>query len=380
MDFGNVPASDWYYAALGPGLLIGAVVLLRRARTAPAAVGLGLVMLGNGVQYPVDVMVWASTSAAQATWMSWLSSIFGMAVLFTGYVWLIGYVPAGWNAWMRRPWFKIGMSALIFATVIWWTATSVSRATFVVGEYPTAYDDGTTRLLDLPPGVALWWLIAAIIAASLAVAVSAAIRSTPGVNRRSAFAYLAGIGTIDVFILWSLLAEFWPGLIADALSSAWQWMGFTLYGVWFPAWVAYAILSTRLFDIDLRIKWAINQGSLVAIFVAVFFAVGLFMQEWLTQSLGLLGGAVAAGALFLVLTPLRRFTAGIASRVMPNTVATPAYEAHRKVEIYREALRDTLETGGSITASERRLLDRLRDQLGLDAPSVAVLESEARAA
>lgn len=369
MDFGNVPAHAWYYAALSPVLLIGAVLLLRRGRATPAAVGLGLIMLSIGVLGPVEAMRWAATSAAQATLWLWLWLMFNEVVWLSGYVWLIGYVPAGWNSWMRRTWFKIGASALIFAVVIWAGFSGVSAIN-------RGNEAGRS---DYPAGIALAGLNIVIITASLVIALSAAIRSIPGVNRRSAYAYLAGIGTMDLYILWSHLKGFWPGLTSDALEAARMWIQNTVTGVWFPAWVAYAILSTRLFDIDLRIKWAINQGSLVAIFVAVFFAVGLFMQEWLTQSLGLLGGAVAAGALFLVLAPLRRFTAGIASRVMPNTVATPAYEAHRKVEIYREALRDTLETGGSITASERRLLNRLRDQLGLDAPSIAALESEARA-
>ena len=380
MDFGNVPPDLWYYAALSPGLLIGTALLLRRGRTAPAAVGLAFMMLSTAVEAPALLILWAATSAVQATWMGWLVFLVGYGFWLSGYVWVIGYVPAGWNAWMRRPSFKLGMAALIFGAAIWSGSWTLNNATFVGGPGdPIAFDDPAFGI-GHPPLLAHLALTVTILAASLAVAVSASMRATPGISRRSAFAYLVGIGTVDVLMIWRSLADFWPSLFPGPLEAAWPWIYPTLFGVWLPAWIAYAVLSTRLFDIDLRIKWAIDKGSLVAIFVAVFFGVGLFMQEWLTQSFGLLGGAMAAAALFLVLAPLRRFTASIASRLMPDAVATPAYTTHRKVEIYREALRDTLETGGSITASERRLLDRLRDQLGLDAPSVAVLESEARAA
>jgi hypothetical protein len=92
--------------------------------------------------------------------------------------------------------------------------------------------------------------------------------------------------------------------------------------------VAYDILRTQLFDIDLRIRWTIKQSTVAA--------------------------AVAA---------------------MPNTVNTPEYAAFRKMQVYEAAVAEALQ-GGGISQKERALLDRLRDSLGISSADAAAVERE----
>ena len=108
--------------------------------------------------------------------------------------------------------------------------------------------------------------------------------------------------------------------------------------------IAYGILRTQLFDIDLRIRWTIKQSTLAA--AVVFF-----------------------------MTPLQRFAERVASTAMPNTQNTPEYAAHRKLQAYEAAVAEALQ-GGGVSQKERALLTRLRDSLGVAPADAETLERE----
>lgn len=137
--------------------------------------------------------------------------------------------------------------------------------------------------------------------------------------------------------------------------------------------LAYAILRHELFDIDLRIKWTLQRGTLLAIFLIVFFVIANVASEFLTSSYGFLTGGIAAGLLLFLISPIQRFAEGIAERAMPGVRDTDEYRRVRKQEVYRSAV-EAAAADGAITEREREILSRLQDQLGLKAAEAFSIE------
>lgn len=139
--------------------------------------------------------------------------------------------------------------------------------------------------------------------------------------------------------------------------------------------LAYGILRTHLFDIDLRIQWTIKQSTVASVFVAIFYLASEAAESFLSSELGNVAGLLAATLVIFFLEPLRRFADHVASAAMPNTQNTAEYVAFRKMQVYEEAVAEAHYTGG-ISAKERALLTRLRDSMGISAIDAATIESE----
>ena len=139
--------------------------------------------------------------------------------------------------------------------------------------------------------------------------------------------------------------------------------------------IAYGILLTQLFDIDLRIKWTIKQSTLAGIFVAIIFLISEGASQFLSAELGNIAGLLAAAVVMFFLAPLQRFADRVASAAMPNTQNTPEYAAFRKLQVYEAAVDEALQEGG-ISQKERSLLIRLRDSLGISETDAVAIELE----
>jgi len=142
--------------------------------------------------------------------------------------------------------------------------------------------------------------------------------------------------------------------------------------------IAYGILRSHLFDIDLRIQWTIKQSTVASVFVAIFYLVSEGADRLLSSELGNVAGLVAAALVMFFLAPLQRFADRVASAAMPNTQNTPEYAAFRKMQVYEQAFAEAHYEGG-ISAKERALLDRLRESLGISDADSESIESEIRA-
>ena len=142
--------------------------------------------------------------------------------------------------------------------------------------------------------------------------------------------------------------------------------------------IAYGILRTQLFDIDLRIRWTIKQSTVAGIFVALMFFISEAASTFLSAELGNLAGLLAAAVLMFFLSPLQRFADRVASAAMPNTKNTPEYAAFRKMQVYESALAEAQHEGG-ISDRERALLVRLRDSLGISEADAETIERELQA-
>jgi hypothetical protein len=138
--------------------------------------------------------------------------------------------------------------------------------------------------------------------------------------------------------------------------------------------LTYGVLQAQLFDINLRVKFALRQSTVAAIITMAFFVGSEILENFVPVD-GIVLGVIAAGACVLALRPLKRLATRFTDRVMRNVEDTPAYRDARKVDVYRTALEGILEDD-LITEQERRVLDRLRAKLGLSEREAARLEAE----
>jgi hypothetical protein len=138
--------------------------------------------------------------------------------------------------------------------------------------------------------------------------------------------------------------------------------------------IAYGILRTQLFDIDLRIQWTIKQSTLAAIFVALVYLISEGADRFLSEELGNWAGLLASALVVFFLAPLQRFAERVASAAMPNTHNTPEYAAFRKMQVYDTSVSDALI--GGVSEKERVLLNTLRDTLGISPADAMSLEKE----
>jgi len=139
--------------------------------------------------------------------------------------------------------------------------------------------------------------------------------------------------------------------------------------------IAYGVLRTQLFDIDLRIRWTIKQSTVAAAILAIVFLVSEGASQFLSAELGNVAGLLAAAVVMFFLAPLQRFAESVASAAMPNTKNTPEYTMFRKMQVYEEAVFEAHYKGG-ISEKERALLVRLRDSLGISESDADAIERE----
>lgn len=218
---------------------------------------------------------------------------------------------------------------------------------------------------------ALWWF-------GVAVSVTAYRNRAAWRDPAQARAYLAafvvhdggfglGLGLLQLF----QPAD--PGLAGLLLAYPWP-----VLNLWLTVLLAYGILRTQLFDIDLHVHRTVQASTLAAAFVAVFFVASEAAQGFFQSSLGPVVGLVAAGALVFVLAPLQRAAERVASAAVPQASASPEYLSFRKMQVYQAALDEVL-ADGVLTEKDRRVLRALRGRLGIGEEAARDLERDALA-
>jgi len=227
--------------------------------------------------------------------------------------------------------------------------------------------------------VSLYVVMACLFWLALAASIHAWRRAPAGLARARAGTMALAFGFRDV--CWGLVYAFGirQVLAGNATDpSAWPDLFYVTYaaGTLFAIPViAYGILRTQLFDIDLRLRWTLKQSTLAGAFVAILYLVTEGADRLLSSELGAVTGLLVAAALVFFLSPLQRFAERVANAAMPNTRDTPEYAAFRKLQIYEAALLDANRDGG-ISEKERALLHRLRDSLGIAPADAVALERD----
>jgi hypothetical protein len=204
-------------------------------------------------------------------------------------------------------------------------------------------------------------------------------RTADGVVKSRAGTFAIAFGVRDV--CWSFAYGWatlivWQGTyaIVDPNASTAPYLIYALGTLLAVPLIAYGILKSQLFDIDLKIQWTIKQSTVAAVFVAVFYLVTEGADRLLEAEFGSWIGLLASALLLFLISPLQRFAERVAGAVMPNTSDTPEYAAYRKMQVYEAALADALP--GGISDKERALLNHLRDSLAISAADANALERD----
>jgi hypothetical protein len=231
--------------------------------------------------------------------------------------------------------------------------------------------------------VPFYIVISVVLAWGFAAAIHSWMIATDEARRARARAFTLAFGVRDVIwtFTFAMNVVYFYGRVSAGSAIPWTVVYPTLYAVAVIVYVplvAYGVLRTQLFDIDLRIKRTLRRSTIVAAFVAAFFLVSELAALYLSSWLGNLLGLAVTAALIFCLDPMQRMAGRFADAAMPGTQATPEYETYRKLQVYESAVQAAVEEGG-ISERQRRILDSLVGSLGIDPQAARRLEHDAKA-
>ena len=160
-------------------------------------------------------------------------------------------------------------------------------------------------------------------------------------------------------------------------------LGYGSVGIWLqglswlilPAFATYALLRHTLFDLDLRLRWTIQQGTIASVFLAVFFVVSAGASEFLIDQFGYTMGAVAVGLMFFVMRPVQAFAERVAKQAVPQGKPLDDLLLAERLGLYRDQV-ELAWQDGTIGTKERSILRNLRDRLNIDLADAARIEDE----
>ena len=252
------------------------------------------------------------------------------------------------------------------------TSTKIVVTGFAVALFFAVY------FTPLAIGASVLYLLLSLLFMFALVASALAWRQETGVARERARSFAIAFGLRDIcwgFVYGGAILMIYQDnySVVDDDASSPIYLVYALGTLLAIPLIAYGILKTQLFDIDLRLRWTIRQSTVAAAFVAVFYLVTEGADRVLASELGNWIGLLATALLVFFLAPLQRFAERVATVAMPKTQNTPEYAAYRKMQVYEAALEDALP--GGVTEKERTLLVHLRDSLGIapvDAESLEI--------
>jgi len=228
-------------------------------------------------------------------------------------------------------------------------------------------------------GTLLYLMLSLLFTFALVASIHAWYVAT-GIARSRAGIFALAFGIRDIcwgFVYAAAIWLIWSGTyqVVDSEASGLPYIIYALGTLLAVPLIAYGILKTQMFDIDLRIRWTIKQSTLAAAVVAIIFVLSEGANQFLSEELGSVGGLLAAAIVVFFLAPLQRFAERVAGMAMPNTQNTPEYVSYRKMQVYESAVSEALQEGG-ISNKERTLLNHLRDSLGISPVDAEAFERE----
>ena len=324
-----------------------------------------LLMLGLGSAAHGIPLLWPDSAAAHAA-----------QALFLGYIFpVVGLVYVAFAAHaVPRP----GAALLRTRTAHWALVAIVPLMWLFVG------------LIDAErEGLALAWEILTLSAAVFALINAIRHRrATTGARRRKATTYLVAFGIHDAaFILGlalHLVGRLRYGLDAGGadrlhplVTLADGIIGLAMLGVVLV--LAWGLFRSQILDFDFRIHLGISRGAIAAVFIGMFFVVSELTAELLSERVGPILGILATGLLVFALAPLQRFGDRIGQAVVPDPRPVKDFTPQEHEQMLRDQYELALEDG-VLTVNELRMLDSIRDRLGI-APAVAArIQNESMAA
>ena len=301
-----------------------------------------------------SVLLYSTASAATAYALQTVA--YANFIPFTvAYLLFLAVLPTRLARPLRPRWVQAGLVVFALAYVV---LVVVRTELFIAGVAPTDY-----ARYESISGPALMWAVLVGLGAwiyALAGAVGMWREAAPGTMRRrqgATYALAFGIRDTAWIVFLVVLVVLPPAATTPAI-----WL-FPAANTLFYVVLAYGILHHQLFDIDLKIKFAISRGTVVALFSGIVFVA----SELVEQLLGvdqLLPAIVAAGVIALAMRPLARVGHWVADRAMPGVTDTEEYRTVRKTEVYRAALEEAL-ADSVLTDKDRNVLAALADHLGI---------------
>jgi len=208
----------------------------------------------------------------------------------------------------------------------------------------------------------------------LIAAVSAYFRTRKGSvarNRAKWFAIAFGFRDIFVGITQILYPIFRPvPFWGDFIYNPGNAMAYSAYFLL----LAYAVLRFQLFNIDLKVKFALQHSTVGALIIGGFI-VGSEVLESLVPVSGTVLNIIVAIAILVMLRPMQLLALRMTNGLMRSVQNTPEYLGVRRLVVYRAALEEVVEDG-LVTDKERRILNHLRDDLGISPGEAVALEKE----
>lgn len=227
------------------------------------------------------------------------------------------------------------------------------------------FTDEGSRAAQLHGLASLFGLVAALDAWRRAPAGSAA--------RSRAFWFAVAFGIRDLYagtsqLLYPIIRTlpFWGDFIYNPGQAS-------IYLV-YVLLLAYGVLRSQLFDLDLKVKFALRQGTVGALLTGVFFTIEYVFQRLVAVDDVVLG-LVISGGVVLALKPAQYLAQALANGVMSEVDGTPEYIRAQKRSVYRAALEGAMEDG-ILTPKERSILNRLSEELELPSSMARQLEAD----
>jgi hypothetical protein len=344
-----------------------AVVLYRVSLPGSVARKLSLLLVFEGLTLGSSDVVLYFMSSPETFYSDYpMVELISGVLHFTGDCAMIAMYPiflaAALQIKMTKPFAKKkAQTGLILYSVLLFT---VMILTFMMG------------IIPLKIGIPMLYLSMAAVFAFALVASIKAWRIAKGAAKARALIFVLAFGFRDIcwgYIYIKGTLEIFSGSSVHT-GGEWDYFVYVLGTLVAVPLIAYGILRTQLFDIDLKIRWTIKQSTLAGIFVATMFLISEGASSFLEAELGNVAGLLAAAVVMFFLAPLQRFAERVAGAAMPNTENTPEYAAFRKMQVYESALGEAQAEGG-ISPKERTLLIVLRDSLGISESDADAIES-----
>ena len=362
--------TNWSIPGLAVGLLCFAVavVVLRTQGSRGLAGSLALLLLFDGVFAGVaNGVLFLVESPGLAKVLSLVAMTAGAAIPFQYLRFLSVSLTTPLVRPLKSPLVSRGLAVAMWAAML---SVWILPERYVTEPYSTTWAASNFQPVDL--GVGLVYLVGPIMLFGLVAAIDTFRRAPRGsAARRRALWFIVAFGLRDAFIAFLYIAYSWVRPIpfwGDFLFNP----GTALANLWFVATLSYGILRAQMFDLDLKIKWALVRSGIISV-VALAFFIGSELLESLLPVEGTVLGLLAAGVVVIALRPLQRLFEALVDILMPGVEAKPAYLDQRKAEVYSAAYEAGVEDG-QITEKERAILQRLADQLAIGPEEASRLE------
>ncbi len=317
---------------------------------------LAILLVGKAVTIPPGVVGTLVDNRAFDYWATVVLWACGFLILGV-YPWFMSYVlDTPLTRPFRHPVVRWGLVAA--STICAVVVVAFPRQVLIE---PGTHVPGHGWTWEFAPFMRLGLLVyLALVVFAFIAAIDAFRRTTSGTAaRRRGKAYLIAFTTQDVGVAIALVYWFLnPTDIVgpDLLNAILQFA--------FASLVAFALLRYQIFDFELRLKAAVARTTMAAILLAGFIGASAVAQQYL-QQYGVLVGGAAVGALLIAIAPIRHLANSLADRMFPGVSRNPDYLTRKKVEVYREALRDATRLDGTLDDGQAMVLRDLRNSLGL---------------